>query len=289
MKKNTAKLLTGFHRLLDAQEFKSKEDLEAFMNNLIGQPIPSFPEEALSLKERAQDLVMEAYNLKPARAKRKIEAALKLDPDCIEAYEYLGDLGHSIQISIPFYEKGIEIGRRLFGGNYLKKNKGFFWSLHETRTFMRCLEQYSMNLYSLGKTKETVAVLEEMIELNPNDNQGVRDHLLLYLIELDENEKFRKYAKKYKDDSMAFPLFTRALFAFKTEGDSANAYKLLKRAVQHNMFVPARILSANPPTEYPGHYGIGDENEALYFANFAHAAWRKVEGAVEWLRKHTSM
>lgn len=45
----------------------------------------------------------------------------------------------------------------------------------------------------------------------------------LYLIQLDEREKFKTYAKMFKDDTFAIALFNRAPFAFKTEGQTDGA------------------------------------------------------------------
>jgi tetratricopeptide (TPR) repeat protein len=285
MNKQHEKLIADLQRLLETKDLKSEEDLRKFMNTMVGEKIPSFPKETLNNKEQAQDLVFEAYELTPAKAKLKIEKALQLDPECIEAYEYLGSIERSIGIAIIFFEKGISIGRRIFGGNYLKENKGMFWGFHETRPFMRCLQQYSDCLYTMGEIKESVAILEEMIVLNPNDNQGVRDQLLLGLIRLDENKKFMKYAKMYEDDSMAFALFNRALFAFKTEGATENANKQLSKALKQNKHVAKRLLSNKIITELSDSYGFGDENEADYYASYAQEVWEETNGAREWLKK----
>lgn len=223
-------MMTDLHRLLETQDFKSEKDVRKFMESLMGQQIPSFPKEALTKKEQAQDLVFAADDLPPAKAKANIKEALKLDPDCIEAYEFLGDMEQTAELASPFYEKGISIGRKIFGGQYLEKNKGMFWGLHETRSFMRCLQHYSDCLYTMGKVIKCVEILEELIELNPLDNQGVRDQLLLYLIQLDEPKKFLKYSKMYKEDSSAFSLFNHALFAFRTEGATDKSNKLLSKA-----------------------------------------------------------
>ncbi len=287
MDKQHDKLMTDLHRLLETQDFKSEDELRKFMDDLMGEKIPSFPKEALTNKEQAQNLVFDAYELSPAKGKAKIEKALLLDPDCLEAYEYLGSMEQLVDLAIIFYEKGIEIGRRLFGGKYLTKNKGRYWGLHETRPFMRCLAQYSDCLYTIGKVNESVAVLEEMIELNPNDNQGVRDQLLLYLILLNENKKFEKYAKKYNDDIMAFPLFNYALFAYKKEGESENANKKLKKAMKQNKFVAPKILSNKQITSLSDTYGFGDENEANYYVAYAKEIWASTKGAIEWLKKYS--
>ncbi|MBX7202833.1 MAG: hypothetical protein IT240_05795 [Bacteroidia bacterium] len=285
MSKQHDKAMTDLQRLLGTQDFKTEADLQKFLDGIIGQPIPSFPKEALSFQEQAQDLVFEAYELPPAKAKLNIEKALQLDSNCIEAYEFLGSMERTAEIACAFYEKGIAIGRQVFGGKYLEDHKGAFWGFHETRPFMRCMQHYSGCLYTMGKVKECVAVLEEMIELNPDDNQGVRDHLLLYLIQLDEKKKFEKYAKMFNGDSMAFPLFNRALFAFKTEGETENANKQLQKALKQNKFVAAKILSKKPITELANHYGIGDENEADYYVFFAQHIWQSTNGATSWLKK----
>lgn len=280
--------MTDLQRLLETQDFKSEDDIRKFMNSIVGQKIPSFPKEALNLKEQAQDLVFDAYEQTPTKAKLTIERALQLDPDCIEAYEFLGSMERTAEIASLFYEKGIAIGRRVFGGKYLEEHKGMFWGFHETRPFMRCLQHYSDCLYTMGKVRECVSILEEMIELNPNDNQGVRDQLLLYLIQLGENKKFLKYSKMYEEDSMAFPLFNRALFAFKTEGETENSNKQLLKALKQNKFVAKRLLSNKPIKELADHYGFGDENEADYYASFAQHIWTETKGAREWLKKHTT-
>jgi len=288
MKKQSDKLMTDLQRLLETKDLKTKDEVFKFMNSIMGQKIPSFPKEILSFKEQAQDLVYAAYDLNHLKAKANIEKALKLDPDCIEAYEFLGSAEQTVEIAIALYEKGISIGRRVFGGKYMDEHKGMFWGFHETRPFMRCLQHYADCLYIMGKVKDCVAILEEMIELNPNDNQGVRDQLLLYLIQLNESKKFLKYSKMYQDDCMAFSLFNRALFAFKTEGENEKSNKLLLKALKQNKFVAKRILSGKPIKKLANYYSAGDENEADYYVSFAQHIWIITEGAKEWLRKNST-
>ncbi len=256
------KTMTDLHRLLETQNFKSEADLRKFMDSLMGKPIPSFPKAVLTKQEQAQDLIYEANELPIAKAKMKAEEALQLDPDCIDAYELLGMLQISPQTALPFYKTGIDIGKRIFGGEYLEEHKGGFWGFHETRPFMRCMQHYSDCLYNIGRKEECVAILEEIIELNPDDNQGVRDQLLLYLMELNEVEKFKKYEKQFKDDAMAFASFNSALFAFKTEGENEKSNRLLRKAIKENSFVAAKIISNKPSYDLPVMYGIGDDNEA---------------------------
>lgn len=283
---NPEKMMADLQRLLQTQNFKSKEELEQFMNSLMGSPIPSFPQEALNAQEQAQDLVFEARELPPAQARKKAKEALQLDPDCIAAYELLGHLSTTAEAARRQYAKGEAIGRRLFGGEYLQQNKGHFWGLHETRPFMRILYELAELHYLSGQKQACVQQLEELLELNPMDNQGVRYQLLLYLLELDELEKFRQYEAMFAEEAGAMMAFTRALYRFKAEGESGAADQALQEAMQANPYVLPKLTAARPTLQMPAFYGFGDKNEAQYYAGLAHQIWKETPGAVAWLKKH---
>jgi tetratricopeptide (TPR) repeat protein len=285
--KSNEKMMTDLQRLLAAQEFESEADAKAFLSGLIGNDLPELST-PLGPKEQAQDLVFEAYELSKTKGKKKIETALELDPDCIEAYEYLGEVETSLNGALSFFEKGVEIGRRIYGGEFLAKNKGHFWGIFETRPFMRCLSGSAECLYAMGRIGDAAKLMEEMIDLNPNDNQGVRYILMIYLIELGEDAKFDKFEAMYTDDPGAFPAFTRALYAFKSEGASTRADGMLENAIDGNRFVPVQLLLRKPIREVPNSYAYGSLDEAKIYASFARNAWRKIDGAVGWLQRHAS-
>lgn len=278
--------LKDLHRLLDKQEFKSEKDLKQFLDSMLMKPIPEINDEELSKEERAQDLVEEAYELPIRDAIKNIDIALNLNPDCIEAYEFMGTVQSRIDSALSYFEKGVNIGKRIFGGNYLEKHKGHFWGLHETRPYMRCMYQYADCLYKSERKDSCIFVLEEMIELNPNDNQGVRDQLLLYLLEQNEFEKFGRYNRLFNEDGGAYTNFNNALYSFKNTGESDISYDLLKTAIEENKYVLPMLISSKLQTELPDSYGSGDKNEAKYYSVFAQRIWQQTPGAVKWLMKH---
>ena len=275
--------MTDLNRLMARQNFKDEKELQAFFDNLTNQSLYDLPLMELTFEEQAQDLVFEAFKLTPDKAKKNIEKALALDPTCIEAYEYLASREKKLEKALAVLEKGIAIGREKFGGQFLKKNKGIFWGIHETRPFMRCLYAKSEILVLMGKIAEGVAIMEEMLEINKNDNQGVRYPLLSALIVLGETEKFKKYDKMFDDDASAQTLYSRALFTFKTEGNSANARKMLNKAFQANPFVVQMLLEENPQFQEIENYSLGSREEAQVYLVYACVAWCKTEDAIEWL------
>jgi len=80
-----------------------------------------------------------------------------------------------------------------------------------------------------------------MLELNPNDNQGVRSILAAYLLEEERHDQLAGLLKAYKDDSSANLGYSRALLAFRQHGNSAKARKALSAAIEQNKFVPAYL------------------------------------------------
>ena len=281
--KKQDKVFQDLQRLLESQNFKSKDEVEKFMGGLMGKPVPSFPKESLTIKEQAQDLIFEAIELPEEKGYELALKALRMDPDCIEAYDYLGALEPITETAILYYKNGIEIGKRIFAKTYLKDSISHFWIIHETRAFMRCMQAYADCLKDMGRYNDSVLVLEEMIRLNPNDNQGVRDQLLLYLIKISEFNKFRKYDKMYKEDLGVFISFNRALFTFKTEGLSTNSNGLLQKAIKSNKYVIPKLITKTFNADSPEVYGIGDENEALFYCYFAHKIWHETDGAIDWI------
>jgi tetratricopeptide (TPR) repeat protein len=285
--KNHDKMMQNLDRLISRQNFKDEEELRTFFNGLAGQSLDNLPADfVLSPEEQAQDLVMEAYDLPPAKAKKNIERALSLDPNCIEAYECLAEHEKDGEKALEFFQKGVKIGRKKFGGKFLKENKGKFWGIHETRPFMSCLASLATMLIYKNKHKESVAIMEEMLELNPNDNQGMRHILLSVLLRLGEYEKFRKYDKMFKDEaSSAALLYNRALFLFKTEGDTVKTQKALKKAYEANPFVIVILFDEKFQIEPFNSYSIGSPEEAMAYLAYGIFAWIKDDENMEWLAK----
>ena len=285
--KKQDKVFQDLQRILESQEFKSEDDVRKYMDGLMGKPIPSFPKESLTIKEQAQDLIFEAVELPDDDGYQLALKALQMDSDCIEAYEYLGSLEPIFETAILYYKNGIETAKRIYAKTHFKDGIGNFWMIHETRPFMRCMQAYADCLKHMGRFHDAISVYEEMIRLNPNDNQGVRDQLLLYLIRINDYKKFIKYDKLYKDDLGAFSSYNRALFAFKTLGSSSRSNEILQKAAASNNYVIPRLLMKTISDDFPEVYGMGDENEATYYCFFAHQIWHETKGAIDWIRKNS--
>lgn len=281
--KKAEKLSLDFRRLMETQNFKSEEDLRKFMDSMVGQTIPSFPEETLSPKEKAQDLVYSAYEMNATKAKQNIKHALELDPDCIEAYEYLAGSEKKFKKIYSFYLQGIEIGQRLFGGKFLEESKGHFWLIHETRPYLRCMSGLADCLVAMGMIREAAFIVEEILILNKGDNMGVRYPLQSYYIYLNDHQAMTALDAIFEGDKRSYYLFNRALHAYATVGDTEEARRMVVAAQERNKFVARRLVYRLPSLPIEDYVRMGSDEEADYYVSFARLAWDSKEGAIDWL------
>ncbi len=260
----------------------SPESLEAMMSALFGGGRQGEP----SAVDEAQQIMYEAWEATtPQRRVALTLKALKASPDCADAYVLLAEeAASSLEEALDLYRKGVEAGERALGKDAFKEDVGHFWGILETRPYMRARAGLAVCLWEAGRREEAVEHYGDMLQLNPNDNQGIRDLLMPCLVELGRDEDAEKLFEQYKEDGMAVWMYSRALLDFRMQGDSPTAHKSLDAALEENKHVPAYLLGRKKmPRHLPGHYGFGDENEAVLYAHGNKAAWRATAGALEWL------
>jgi tetratricopeptide (TPR) repeat protein len=283
--KPSNKIMTDLNRLLKTQDFKDEKELQAFLNSMVGQTVPEFEPEALSNEEMAEDLVFEAYDLDADNGIANVLEALSLDPDCITAYEYLGTIQPISHLALPYYAYGIQIGRKKFAKEMIE-DRGHFWGIHEIRPFMRCLNNYASCLVGMGHSDKALEVYKEILELNENDNMGVRNQYGLFLILATMFDDFMKLDEKFGYEKSAMLCFNRVLYCFMTQGETQVTNELLKKAKEQNKHLVGVLTAKKSEKDLPDSYELGSRNEALIYADFAYDAWHDVAGAVEFLIKN---
>lgn len=277
------KEMAKFHRLINEQKFESKKDLENYLNSIMGDKINKFKTK-YDPKYEAQDLVYDAYELPDSKGKKLIEKALKIDPNNADAYVYLAEREKDNHKALELYEKGVKAGEKSLGEKIFKEDAGHFWSIFETRPYMRARAGYAEVLYLIGKYNEAISHYMDMLRLNPNDNQGIRYHLSTWLIDRNRKKDYLELYKKYEDDGFAHWLYNHVLFLFKTIGKVKKTNDEMRKAIDQNPFViPYLIGEKDPPENFPEYIGFGDESEAIYYWVDAAKIWYKSLKAMEWL------
>ncbi len=233
----------------------------------------------------AQQLMYDAWEAPTCqRAVALAKKTLSISPDCADAYTFIAEqTANSVEEAIDLCTKGVEAGERTIGKQAFIEDVGHFWGLLETRPYMRARAGLAECLWAVGRREEAVAHFQDLLWLNPNDNQGIRDLLMPRLIELGRDKDAEKLFRQF-DDGMATLMYSRALLDFIKLGDSPKADASLKAALGENKFVPSYILGRKKmPPNLPDHYGFGDDAEAFIYAHGNKAAWQSTPEALEWL------
>lgn len=233
----------------------------------------------------AQEKAFEA--MEAPRAKERIalaKEALALSPLCSDAYLVLAREAANADEALDLYRRAVAAGAEALGEAAFQNDVGSFWGLIQTRPYMRARHELALALWRRGHPDEAVAHYQEMLRLNPNDNQGIRYLLIDALLELGREEDAEALLKRYEEDASAHWAWSAALLAFRRTGNSASANEALARAVEANGHVAAYLLGKKPlPATLPGFIGVGDESEAASYAHHAAGAWEAAPGAKGWL------
>ena len=138
-----------------------------------------------------------------------------------------------------------------------------------------------MTLAELGKRTQAIEIYSKMLELNENDNMGVRYVLLPLLAAENKFSEAEKFLTQWSENT-AQMLYAKVLLYFK-QGDEAKANATLKKAQSANKHVPKFLLSQKKLKEVDS-YSHGGEDEAAIIQQDTLTYWQETKGALEWLR-----
>jgi tetratricopeptide (TPR) repeat protein len=238
---------------------------EAFLAALGNGPRNSDPlDTAMTPQEEAQELAADAMEAPTkARALALSRRALQLDPDCVDALTNLAALeSKTPEQAIERLELAVAAGERSLGADYFRENMGYFWGLHETRPYMRARHRLADMLLDAERLDEAIGHLEAMLELNPNDNQGVREILLGAYLTVSNLEGARRVLAVYADDCSAVFAWVRVLERLLSQ-QFKEAEAALAEARKANRFVEVYLTGAKKlPRKMPGMYSLGSIEEA---------------------------
>lgn len=138
-------------------------------------------------------------------------------------------------------------------------------------------------LWGIGKREEAIEHYQDMLRLNPSDNQGIRYVLAACLLEVGDIRVLEQLLSQYDEPTAAW-LYTSALVAFLQRGVCLESNQRLIEAIKCNPYVPSYLLGKKKlPKRLPNSIGFGDESEAIVYAAEFRVGWFKAKGAISWL------
>ncbi|MGH9592105.1 MAG: tetratricopeptide repeat protein, partial [Bryobacteraceae bacterium] len=270
----------------DSSEGVTKDDIDALVASLQG-PLPTegLSDKEANAKDEAQQIAFDAMEAGSESEARKLaKRALRLDPDCVDALVVITDLdAHTTRETIEGLQKAVAAGERSLGEKFIRENKGRFWLLLDTRPYMRALQSLAEAYRSQGIALDAIRLYERMLELNPNDNQGVRKPLLGLYLETGDLKSAQRLLKQFHEDGSASFEWARVVERFMA-GDRNGASKALKAARKANLHVELLLTQKKAlPLEMPEMYSMGSEEEAVLVLSYLSGALAEQKEASLWI------
>lgn len=234
----------------------------------------------------AQELIYKAWDARDRRRRVTLaKEALQLSPDCADAYLLLAEEAKQPNEAIVLYRKAVEAGERALGAAVFKELTGEFWGFVETRPYMRARHLLALALWDEGEKEEAVGHYQDMLRLNPNDNQGIRYLLISALLALGRDDQATALLRDYAEDGSAEWAWSAALLEFRRQGDCEASRKALLGALEGNRHVPAYLFGDRKlPRQLPEFISPGKPDEAVAYVHGAAEAWSVANGALDWAR-----
>ncbi|MGB8645358.1 MAG: tetratricopeptide repeat protein, partial [Anaerolineae bacterium] len=151
---------------------------------------------------KAQEVMYKAWEEpNPTKRIQLARRALEISPNCADAYALLAEhAAPTVREALTYWEQAVAAGKRALPPQYFTEYVGEFWSLFDTRPYMRALAGLADALWRINRKDEALENYRELLRLNPGDNQGIRYLLLTLLLRMGRDDDARALLKQYDDD-----------------------------------------------------------------------------------------
>ena len=220
-----------------------------------------------SPKAQAQRFLLEAFQEAKVEARRKLaRKALAVWPDCADAYILLADNAPAEE-AVPLYEQAVAAGERAWAATPSATTRPLLAG-PRTRPYMRACWGWLTPCGPRGGVTKPYTTSRTCSASTPTTTRG-RTPWPAGCSPLDRDADLHVLLGQYPDGEPAFWAYTKALLAFREEGDTPQTRKLLKAARKINKHVPAYLLGDKQlPPEPPLSYSPASQRSRAVHCRF---------------------
>ena len=302
-----ANFYMGLH--LKGKEFGSLDAARQFIQRLIprGEPVPRVPPE--TPLERAQALVYETIGAPRKTRVEKCRQALDIYPGCADAWVIMSEYEKDAKAKLKMLQQAVKAGQECLhdagievdqSGRPLPSRRrdepeGMSLWHHPARPYMRARLALAVHLYEMADKRTAIDEYRDLLELNPQDDQGVRYLLATALLEKGGEAAVLEAAalvEKLRDVSPMWAwtkAFLELLAGQDAQRKSVDApgqleprvLQAVARAYWANSIVPDVLLGRiSIPKKLPETSAYDTEEEALIYGAMAMSYWSATPGAL---------
>ncbi len=242
--------------------------------------------------EEVDDQLDEGIDWIDADPKRAASIFMKLIdkyPEHMDAYHHLAltlDRMGKGEEAFQTWKLAVDAALKFFPEHFSFEYDRLGWGFVENRPFLRLYYSFGLALMKRGETEKALDVLESMLALNPNDNQGARGLAVECYFILKRPEEVLSLCRQYPEEILEHLLYGRPLALFQL-GRFKEAGKALDLAIGNYPLIAAELLITKhrkPKGTQAEYVTLGGPDQAYLYWKENGRHWTETPGAIEFLR-----
>lgn len=211
-------------------------------------------------------------------------------PEFIDAHHHLalalrreGQSDRAYEI----WKSAVALGLDLLPADFYFGRDQLVWGFEENRPFLSAYLSLGLEHQRRGLIGEALSVFQNLLYLNPNDNQGVRLLLIQCSFSQRRPTDVLRLCEQYNDDANPDLLYGRVL-ALHQLGRRKEAAESLRQAIRYLPLVAEELTKKThraPKGSHPGYVTMGGADQAFYYCRDAGKFWARTPGALALIRK----
>lgn len=225
----------------------------------------------------------------PLLARKMFTQLLRDYPEFLDAYHHLALTWYQQgehEKAAAVWKEGTEFALKLFPEHFSMKQDHLQWGLIENRPFLRLYNGHGLCLMKQGKTAEALEVFENIVSMNPHDNQGARSLAVTCYLSLNRPQGVLDLCRRYPGDCTEHLIYGEPLALFQL-GRLPDAKKALRHATKMFPRIAEELLKKThkrPAGMNEDTITFGGADQAYCYWQEHGKFWSETPGALEFLR-----
>lgn len=212
-------------------------------------------------------------------------------PEFVDAWTHIGfahkSLGNRIDC-ISHFTTAVYLCKSCLQSDFNQKTHRILWNEGDNRPFLRACHALGLEYQNLEMYDEALNLYLFILDVNPDDNQGVRELVCECYLGLKQYNKFIAFYNEHRSGSMTGMDISYAL-ALIASGKTVEAESWIKAcAVQHRNICKELIKKThckpNNPMYDLGFVTTSGVDAAYSYWNRYNKYWLQIEGSLDYVR-----
>lgn len=195
-------------------------------------------------REEARQIMDEAFGSDGRRAMALAKKAIKLYPDCAEAYLLLAEETEKDQESIRYYEQAVAAIERVLGYGFTERAPEPE-EAEDALMYIIIRASMARRFQGMSMYEEAEEIYTEVLELLPEDPEGCRFSLLMLYLMFERYDEAEELLNEYDEPHPIWD-YAHAFAAFGRHGSTGRSRQLLKEAVARHPLVIEYLTLSKP-------------------------------------------